>query len=101
MADHVEITKSLVAIKKQSSSSQSLNFPVLVPNIKGLEAAITAGAEEIAIFGTPSEAFCKRNANCDVEESIKRFREVTKVALNAGLRVRGYVSCVIGKPMLS
>lgn len=75
-----------------------VRLPVLVPNLKGLEAAHAAGVSEIAIFGAASEAFSQRNINCSIEESLARFRPVTEAALAAGLRVRGYVSCVLGCP---
>lgn len=75
-----------------------VRLPVLVPNLKGLEAAQAAGVAEIAIFGAASEAFSQRNINCSIEESLARFRPVTEAALAAGMRVRGYVSCVLGCP---
>ncbi|MQP66149.1 hydroxymethylglutaryl-CoA lyase [Niveispirillum sp. SYP-B3756] len=73
-------------------------YPVLVPNLKGLEAAMVAGVAEIAIFGAASEGFSQRNINCSMAESLDRFRPVVAAALDAGLRVRGYVSCVLGCP---
>ena len=75
-----------------------VRLPVLVPNLQGLAAAQAAGVSEIAIFGAASEAFSQRNINCSIEESLARFRPVTEAALAAGLRVRGYVSCVLGCP---
>jgi isopropylmalate/homocitrate/citramalate synthase len=65
-------------------------FPVLVPNIKGLDAAIGSGATEIAIFGSASEQFSHKNINCSIAESLARFREVCDLALAKGIRVRGY-----------
>lgn len=73
-------------------------YPVLVPNLKGLEAAQAAGVTEIAVFGAASEAFSQRNINCSIAESLERFRPVAATALAAGIRVRGYVSCVLGCP---
>lgn len=73
-------------------------YPVLVPNLKGLEAAQAAGAEEVAVFGAASESFSLRNINCSIAESLERFRPVVAQALAAGIRVRGYVSCVLGCP---
>lgn len=73
-------------------------YPVLVPNRKGLEVAVAAGVAEIAIFGAASEGFSQRNINCSMAESLDRFRPVVATALDAGLRVRGYVSCVLGCP---
>jgi hydroxymethylglutaryl-CoA lyase len=73
-------------------------YPVLVPNMKGLEAAIAANATEVAGFAAATEAFSKRNTNCTIEESMHRQAEVCKAALGAGLRVRGYISVVLGCP---
>jgi hydroxymethylglutaryl-CoA lyase len=73
-------------------------YPVLVPNMKGLEAAIAAKAAEVAGFAAATEAFSKRNTNCTIAESMQRQAEVCKAALGAGLRVRGYISVVLGCP---
>jgi hydroxymethylglutaryl-CoA lyase len=73
-------------------------YPVLVPNMKGLEGALAAKAEEIAIFGAATEAFSKRNINCSVAESLERFKPVCRAALDHGMRVRGYMSVVLGCP---
>jgi len=73
-------------------------YPVLVPNMKGLEAAIAAKATEVAGFAAATEAFSKRNTNCTIAESMQRQAEVCKEALGAGLRVRGYISVVLGCP---
>ena len=73
-------------------------YPVLVPNMKGLEAAIAAKATEVAGFAAATEAFSKRNTNCTIAESMQRQAEVCKAALGAGLRVRGYISVVLGCP---
>jgi len=73
-------------------------YPVLVPNMKGLEAAIAAKATEMAGFAAATEAFSKRNTNCTIAESMQRQAEVCKAALGAGLRVRGYISVVLGCP---
>jgi hydroxymethylglutaryl-CoA lyase len=75
-----------------------VRYPVLVPNLKGLERARAAAADEIAIFAAASETFSRRNINCSIAESLDRFRPVAKEALAAGMRVRGYVSCVLGCP---
>jgi hydroxymethylglutaryl-CoA lyase len=71
---------------------------VLVPNEKGLEAALAAGAREIAIFGAASETFSRKNTNCSIDEALQRFKPVAERALAAGVKVRGYVSCVLGCP---
>ncbi|MFZ5512314.1 MAG: hydroxymethylglutaryl-CoA lyase [Pseudomonadota bacterium] len=73
-------------------------YPVLVPNMKGFEQALAAGAEEVAVFGAASEAFSQRNINCSIAESLERFRPVVEAAQQNGVRVRGYVSCVVGCP---
>jgi hydroxymethylglutaryl-CoA lyase len=73
-------------------------YPVLVPNRAGLERAIEAGAEEIAVFTAASETFNRRNINASIRESIDRFRPVAERAREEGLRMRGYVSCVLGCP---
>jgi len=75
-----------------------VSYPVLVPNMQGFEAAATAGVDEIAVFGAASESFSRRNINCSIVESLGRFRPVCEAALSAGMRVRGYVSCVLGCP---
>lgn len=75
-----------------------VSYPVLVPNLKGLEAAIAAGAQEVAVFGAASEAFSQKNINCSIAESLERFAPVCAEALAKGLAVRGYVSCVLGCP---
>ncbi|XP_049803583.1 hydroxymethylglutaryl-CoA lyase, mitochondrial isoform X1 [Schistocerca nitens] len=91
MADHKEVLKG---IKKW----ENVSYPVLVPNLKGLNAAIEAGAKEVAVFGAASETFSKKNINCSISESQQRFKEVITEALNNGIKVRGYVSCVCGCP---
>jgi len=73
-------------------------YPVLVPNLQGYEAARSAGAQEISIFAAASEAFSQRNINCSIAESLDRFRPVANAARIAGLTLRGYVSCVLGCP---
>jgi hydroxymethylglutaryl-CoA lyase len=75
-----------------------VRYPVLVPNEKGLDAALAAGAREIAVFTAASEAFNRRNVNAGIEESIERFRPVVRRAREASLRVRGYVSTAFGCP---
>ena len=73
-------------------------FHVLVPNLKGYEAARAAGAKVIAVFASASEGFSRANINCSVAESIDRFRPVVARARADGIKVRGYVSCVLGCP---
>src|SRR5438445_6948213 len=64
-------------------------YSALVPNMKGFDAALAAGADEIVIFGAASEAFSQKNINCSIAESIERFREVAQAAKQHGLRLRG------------
>src|SRR5580698_9403317 len=73
-------------------------FHVLVPNEKGYEAARAAGARVIAVFASASEGFSRANINCSVAESIERFKPVIARAKADGVRVRGYISCVLGCP---
>ncbi|WP_111498008.1 MULTISPECIES: hydroxymethylglutaryl-CoA lyase [Marinobacter] len=75
-----------------------VSYPTLVPNLKGFEAARAAGVEEVAVFGAASESFSQRNINCSIVESLERFRPVVEAARETGVRVRGYVSCVLGCP---
>jgi hydroxymethylglutaryl-CoA lyase len=73
-------------------------YPVLVPNRKGLDAAISAGAEEIVVFGAATESFSKRNTNCTIAEGLARFSEVCEEAIARGLKVRGVISVCLGCP---
>src|SRR5690606_16039726 len=69
-----------------------------VPNMKGLEDALASGVKDIAIFTTPSETFCQRNTNCTVAESLEKIAEICKIAAKHDVKVRGYLSCVLGCP---
>ncbi len=75
-----------------------VSYPVLVPNMTGFEAAVAADVREIAVFGAASESFSQRNINCSIEESFQRFGPVMEAARTRGIRVRGYISCVLGCP---
>ena len=75
-----------------------VRYSVLVPNIKGLEAALPTQPDEVVVFGAASEAFSQRNINCGIDESIERFRPVVQAARAAGLKVRGAISCALGCP---
>ena len=75
-----------------------VSYPVLTPNLKGLEGAMAAGAEEVAVFAAATESFSKRNTNCSIAESFDRFEPVCRTALDHGIRVRGYISVVLGCP---
>jgi hydroxymethylglutaryl-CoA lyase len=73
-------------------------YSALTPNLRGFEAALEAKVDEIVIFGAASEAFSQKNINCSIAESIARFEPVAKAAKEAGLRVRGSISCALGCP---
>ena len=75
-----------------------VTYAALTPNVKGLEAAIAAGASEVAVFGAASESFSQKNINCSIDESLERFAPLMDMAKEHGLPVRGYVSCVLGCP---
>ena len=75
-----------------------VRYPVLTPNMKGFEAAVAAGCDEVAVFVAASEAFSRRNINCSIAESLERARPVCDAAHAHGVRVRGYISCVLGCP---
>ncbi|MBB5018557.1 isopropylmalate/homocitrate/citramalate synthase [Chitinivorax tropicus] len=91
MADHADVMRGL-------KRRPHVAYPALVPNMKGFEAALEAGCEEIAIFTAASESFCQKNINCSIDESFERFAPVVDAALEKNIKVRGYVSCVLGCP---
>ena len=91
MADHAEIMRRL-------RRRPGVDYPVLTPNLKGFEAAVAAGATEVAVFAAASESFSRKNINCSIAESIARFDPVFAAAREAGVKVRGYVSCVVACP---
>src|SRR5687768_15561681 len=91
MADNAEV---MAGIRRKPGVA----YPVLVPNRKGLDAAIAAGAEEIVVFGAATESFSKRNTNCSIDEGLSRFTEVAEEALRHGLKVRGVISVCLGCP---
>jgi len=91
MADHTEV---LERIRRKAGVA----YPVLTPNLKGFEAARAAGATEVAVFAAASESFSKKNINCSIAESLERFTPIVVQAKKHGIKVRGYVSCVLGCP---
>lgn len=91
MADNAEV---MGAIRR----APGVSYPVLVPNMKGFENALASGCGEIAVFAAASETFSKKNINCSVEESLERFAPVAEAAARHDVRVRGYISCVLGCP---
>lgn len=91
MADSAQV---MAAIRRRPGVS----YPVLVPNRKGLDAALAAGVEEVVVFGAATESFSQKNTNCSIAEGLARFSEVCKEALARGLRVRGDISVCLGCP---
>lgn len=75
-----------------------VSYAALTPNMRGLEDALAAGADEVAIFGAASEGFSLANINASIAESLERFRPVAEAAAQAGVPVRGYISCVVECP---
>jgi hydroxymethylglutaryl-CoA lyase len=91
MADASEVMRG---IKRH----EGVAYPALTPNLKGFDAAIEAGAHEVAVFAAASETFSQKNINCSIAESLKRFEPVVNAAHAMEIKVRGYVSCVVGCP---
>lgn len=85
-------------VMRQIERANGITYAALTPNIKGFEAAIQAGTDEVAIFAAASEAFSQKNINCSISESLQRFAPVLEAAKKANIKVRGYVSCVLGCP---
>lgn len=91
MGDHAEVMERI-------RRRPGVSYPVLTPNLKGFEAALAAGATEVAVFAAASESFSQKNINCSIAESLARFEPVMAAAKQSGVKVRGYVSCVLGCP---
>lgn len=91
MADSTDVFNAI-------SRQDGVTYAALTPNVKGLEAAIGAGASEVAVFGAASESFSQKNINCSIDESLARFAPLMDMAKAHNLPVRGYVSCVLGCP---
>ena len=91
LADHAQV---MAAIHRRPG----VRYPVLVPHLRGFEAALAAGVGEIAVFGATTESFVQKNIHCSIAESLERFRPVVTAARERGIRVRGYVSCAIDCP---
>jgi len=91
MADAKEV---LMNIKKK----EGVEYPVLTPNMHGYIDAVSAGATQVAVFAAASEQFSRKNINCSIDESFERFAPVLEAAKRDGVKVRGYVSCVMGCP---
>jgi len=86
------------AVMQGIQRQPGVRYSVLTPNLKGLEAALLDRPDEIVVFGAASEAFSRRNINCSIAESIERFAPVVEAARNAGIAVRGAMSCTVGCP---
>ncbi|MFT4265601.1 MAG: hydroxymethylglutaryl-CoA lyase [Xenophilus sp.] len=91
MADHDAVMRGI-------AKKPGVTYSALTPNLKGFEAALAAGAQEVAVFGAASESFSRKNINCSIAESLKRFEDVMRAAQANRIPVRGYVSCVLGCP---
>jgi len=91
LADQNEVMANLPKTK-------NVSFPVLIPNLKGFENAIAAGAKEVAVFAAASESFSQKNINCSIQQSFDRFDSIFSRANDLGISVRGYISCVLGCP---
>jgi hydroxymethylglutaryl-CoA lyase len=91
LADHATVFAGI-------HKNPQVAYPVLVPNLHGLENALKLEVKEVAVFTTPSEQFSKHNTNCTVAESLARIQEVVRLAKAKEVRVRAYLSCVLGCP---
>jgi hydroxymethylglutaryl-CoA lyase len=98
MAGSGELLASLAPLRAPGGPLSRVALPVLTPNLQGYEAAVAAGANDVAVFAAASETFSRRNINCSIAESLKRFEPVLAAARRARIRVRGYLSCVVGCP---
>ncbi|KAK5167652.1 uncharacterized protein LTR77_007351 [Saxophila tyrrhenica] len=94
LADSKEVMQHIVA----SGMQKSINFPVLVPNLKGFEGAAASKAQEAVLFAAASEGFSRKNTNCSVEEALTRAEDVAKACLAQGIRARGVISCIFACP---
>jgi hydroxymethylglutaryl-CoA lyase len=91
MADNAQV---MAGIERRSD----VHYSVLTPNMLGFQGALAAKADEVVVFGAASEAFSQKNINCSIAESIERFAPVAQAARDAGMRVRGAISCTVGCP---
>ena len=91
MADNAEVMSGI-------ARSEGVRYSVLTPNMKGFESALLSKPDEVVVFGAASEAFSQKNINCSIAESIERFAPVVKAARDAGISVRGAMSCTVGCP---
>ena len=96
MADSAAVFSHLC--RTATDKKGAVTYSALTPNLKGLEAALDAGVTEVAVFGSASESFSQKNINCSIEDSLRRFEPVMALAAKENVKVRGYVSCVLGCP---
>ncbi len=85
-------------IFEKLTKHKDVTYAALTPNMKGFDTAMSVNVDEVAIFGAASQSFSQKNINCSIEESLERFSPLVAAALNKGIKVRGYVSCVVGCP---
>lgn len=91
MGDHTQVMKGI-------NRKPGVSYSVLTPNLKGFESAMECNAGEVAVFAAASQSFSQKNINCSIEESVERFIPIVELAKLRGVKVRGYVSCVLGCP---
>eukprot|EP00516_Mucochytrium_quahogii_P007700 CAMPEP_0203755462 /NCGR_PEP_ID=MMETSP0098-20131031/8907_1 /ASSEMBLY_ACC=CAM_ASM_000208 /TAXON_ID=96639 /ORGANISM=" , Strain NY0313808BC1" /LENGTH=320 /DNA_ID=CAMNT_0050646929 /DNA_START=49 /DNA_END=1008 /DNA_ORIENTATION=- len=91
MGDHIQVMQQIKRVP-------GVSYPVLTPNMKGFQGAVDTDCQEVAVFAAASESFSKKNLNCTIEKSLERFKPVCEAAKEKGIKVRGYVSCVLGCP---
>ena len=91
LADHTAVFRGI-------QKRPDVSYSVLVPNLKGMENACAAGVQEIAVFTAASETFCQKNIHCSISESLQRFQPIIAIAKQKNIKVRAYVSCVLGCP---
>lgn len=91
LCDHTQVFQSIIR-------NPAIRYSALVPNEQGMQGALAAHVEEIAVFTSASETFCQRNIHCSIQESLTRFEPVIQMAKTHHILVRGYISCVLGCP---
>lgn len=91
MADHAQVLRSI-------ERKAGIHYPVLIPNVQGLEQALLCGVQDIAVFVSASESFAQKNTHCSIEHSFERLAAIMRLARQHALHVRGYVSCIVHCP---
>ncbi len=94
LADGPEVMRHIMPMVQQGS----IDFPVLAPNVKGVDRAIQAGVKEVVVFAAASEGFSKKNQNCTIDDALKMSRLAAEAALKSGVKVRGVISCIYSCP---